>query len=91
MSKLNEIPSEFIEPYLVRFLGMNIDAIAMGLQTPEETRNYLKGVECFISYFGGIHCRIATSNQYNKFVNLSDDEMIKLCVNICKNTVIDYD
>ncbi len=82
----NKIPSEFIEPYLQKFLMENIEGVAMGLYTPNEARNSLKGVEHFISSFGGIHSRYATSNMYGKFYRLTDEEMIKICRNTFKET-----
>lgn len=77
--KLGEIPSEFIEPYLQSFLVMQIEAVGCGLTQPEEARNYLRGVQYFISSFAGIHARYAVSNEYDRFINLDDDKMIEIC------------
>ena len=52
---LPEIPSEFIEPYAQRFLMMQVEAIGLGLITPDEARKSLNEVEHFISSFSGAH------------------------------------
>lgn len=83
MNDLPEIPSEYIEPYLLRFLMFQIESVGTGLITPAQAREYLKGVEYFAGSFCGIHARFATCNQYDKFKNLSDKDMI----NICKQTL----
>ena len=82
---LNEIPSEFIEPYLVTFLTAKIEAVGMGFETPDAARADLKGVERFISIFGGIHARYATMNKYTEFCALPDQDMIKICKEVIKN------
>lgn len=82
---LQEIPSEFIEPYAQRFLMMQIEAIALGLTTPNEAKKMLDSVKYFINCFGGVHARLAVSNEYERFINLSDDKL-KL---ICKKVVFD--
>ncbi len=89
--KPSEIPSEFIEPYLQNFLGNQIDGIAMGLQQPQETRNYLRGVKYFVDCYCGIHARLATSNVYDKFINLSDEDMIRICKKVTKGSTYTYD
>lgn len=82
-NKLTKIPSDFIEPYLKRFLSIQIESVGFGLTSPEEARNYLSGVGYFVSCFCGVHASIATQNEYGKFCRLTDDKMIE----ICKNTV----
>mgnify|MGYP001595230497 CR=1 FL=1 len=79
MDKLPEINSEVIEPYLKAFLMENIEGVAFGLYTPDEARQSLKGVDHFISSFGGIHSRCATSNMYGKFCAMSDEVMKEVC------------
>ncbi len=79
LSKMNQIPSEFIEPYLRTFLMAVVEGVGCGWTKPEEARADLQGVERFVSLFGGIHARIATSNQYLKLCDLSDEAMIDLC------------
>lgn len=78
LPKLEEINSEFIEPYLKRFLSIQIESCAYGVN-PVEIRANLKGVEFFISCFGAIHSRYAVNNEYNRVINLSDEDMIKIC------------
>ena len=79
MDKLKEIPSEFIEPYLVNFLSEHIFAIGHELETPEQARISLKEVDRFVSQYCGIHARIGTSNKYREFINLDNKEMIDIC------------
>lgn len=79
LSKMDEIPSEFIEPYLLTFLKSKIESVGLGYETPEQVRQQLKVIERFTSLFCGLHARIATSNQYRKFYNLSNDDMIEIC------------
>lgn len=89
MAKLPEIPSEFIEPYLMKFLGYLIDSIAMGLITPAEARSDFKGVEHFISLYAGIHARYACSNELTRFIKLPDEEMIKVCKTVAMSVTVD--
>ncbi len=79
MNELAKIPSEYIEPYLQRFLMLQIEGVAMGLTPPQEARDYLKGVEYFVECFCGIHSKYAVSNRYGQFIKLSDEQMISIC------------
>lgn len=85
ISDMNEIPSEFIEPYLQKFLISRIESVGLGFKTPEEVRQDLKGVEKFASIFCGIHARLATYNKYSEFWNLSDEDMIIICKDVIKH------
>lgn len=85
LSQMNEIPSEFIEPYLLTFLKSKIESVGLGFETPDEVRADLKGVERFISIFGGIHSRYAVNNKYYEFYSLSDENMIKICKEVVNN------
>jgi hypothetical protein len=80
---LPEINSEFIEPYFQRFLSMQIESVGAGLITPKEAKEYLKGVDYF-SCFMGLHCRLAVSNVYGKFIRLPDDQLLAICKKIFK-------
>lgn len=84
LSELNEIPSEFLEPYLVKFMSYIIEAVGTNWKTPAEARAELKGIESFVSLFGGVHSRYAMMHQYFNFVNLKDEDMIKICKKACK-------
>lgn len=79
LEDLPEIGSEFIEPYAQRFFMMQLESIYYGLITPCEAKQHLNSVGFFISSFCGIHARIATSNIYDKFCNMTDDEIITIC------------
>lgn len=83
LSELNEIPSEYLEPYLVKFMSYIIESVGCGWKKPAEARAQLKGIESFVSLFGGIHSRMAMMNQYFNFVNLKDEDMIKICKESC--------
>jgi hypothetical protein len=79
LSEMNEIPSEFIEPYLHTFLSMQIESIGLGFTTPAEARAELKGVEHFIMIFAGLHARYAVMNEYGKFCRMTDEQIIEIC------------
>ena len=79
ISQMEQIPSDFIEPYLVKFHLAVIESVAEGWRTPAEARGEINGVMRFINLFGGLHARMATSNVYSKFCELSDEDMIKIC------------
>lgn len=84
LSHLDEIPSEFIEPYIVTYISMTIESVGFGFDTPAEARERLQGLERFISIFAGVHARIATQNQVYKICGLSDEKMISMCKQVCK-------
>lgn len=84
MDKPIEIPSELIEPYLKHFLMLQVESVAFGLITPEETKTYLKGVEYFVTCYCGVHARFATSNMYGKFLRMKDEDLIEICKNTFK-------
>jgi hypothetical protein len=75
---LAPIPSEYIEPYAQRFLMMQLESIAFGLITPQQGKDYIKGVEYFIGCFGGLHAQLATSNIYYSFLNTKDEDLIRI-------------
>lgn len=83
---LPEINSEVIEPYFQRFLSMQIESVGAGLITPQEAKEYLKGVEYF-SCFTELHCRLAVSNMYGKFIRMPDDNLLQMCKKIFKEVV----
>lgn len=91
--KLPEIPSEFIEPYLEKFMGHIIEFAANAYLTEEEKQSHngtgwtiaeiklwIKGVELFVSWTCGIHARLAMQNEfYNRWKDMPDDEIKRLC------------
>jgi hypothetical protein len=92
MNKLPEIPSEFIEPYLQKFMGNIIEFAASACTEDEkkqrggsgwtisEIKNWIKGVELFVSWSCGIHARLAMQNEfYQRWYRLPDDEIKKIC------------
>ena len=90
MSELPKIPSEYIEPYLQKFLVFQIESVGTGLITPAQAREYLKGVDYFAGAFCGLHASLATSNEYKKFMNMSDEKMIEICQETIRNSVGNY-
>lgn len=89
MAKLPEIPSEFIEPYLAKYVGYIIDCIGNGVKTPAEAKEDLLGVERFISMFGGLHSRMACTNQYFRIISMPDDVLLEICQNAVKESIAD--
>jgi len=77
---LSEIPSEFIEPYLVAMLSVEIESIGFRptQERLDEAKANLKGVERFVCRFGGIHSRIAVSNVYDRFYSITLDEVLDI-------------
>lgn len=78
-AELPDIPSEFIEPYLARFMSYEIEAVANGYRKPEEARNNLRAMDLFASRFCGLHSKYAASNTFHKLINLSDEDMVSIC------------
>ena len=92
-SNLIEIPSEFIEPYLAKFMGNMIDFVASACLTQEEldterkgigwtvadVKKWVKGVEVFVSQTCGVHARYAMMNEMDRFTRLPDAELKELC------------
>jgi hypothetical protein len=70
------LSSELIEPFLKRFLMIQIEALAYGLHTPQQVRGYLAGVNYFVSCSCGLHAEVATNNMYQRLTSLSDEEMV---------------
>jgi hypothetical protein len=87
LEDLPEIQSEFIEPYTKRFLMSYLEGVAIGLTKPSEMRDALKGVEHFISMFGGIHSRYATANVYGDLCKLTDEQIFDVATKTFKNNL----
>lgn len=80
-----KIPSEFIEPYLQRFLMLALEEIAYFNTPISEIKARLNGVRYFISCYGGIHSELAVNNQYLKFCAIPDDKLKQIAKDIFKN------
>jgi hypothetical protein len=89
MAKLPEIPSDFIEPYLVKYFGYIIDCVGYGLKSPDEAKKDLLGLERFISLFGGIHSKLAISNEYYRITKMSNAQFLSVCKKVVKESVAD--
>ncbi len=90
--ELPEIPSEFIEPYLSKFMGSMVEFVASACLTQEElderqgigwtvadVKKWVKGVEVFVSQTCGIHSRLAMQNEMDRFCSLPDAELKEVC------------
>jgi hypothetical protein len=105
MSKANLIPSEYIEPYLAKFLGSMVDFLACAYLTEKDKQNtgkgigwtvaevklWIKGVEVFVSQSCGIHAQIAMNNELQKFLRMSDEELKEMCAKIAREAVRKWD
>jgi hypothetical protein len=97
MNKLSDIPSEFIEPYLAQFMGSMLEFFANAYLTEaekvaqgkgtgwtvQEIKNWIKGVEVFVSNSCGIHARYAMMNEMYKMTDMPDEELRTLARKIC--------
>lgn len=74
---LNQIPSEFIEPYLVAMLSVELECIEFSptQERLDEAKANLKGVARFVSRFCGVHSRYATDNVYESFYDLTLEQV----------------
>lgn len=91
--KLPEIPSEFIEPYLQKFMGSMVEFIANAYLTEEEKqevgrgcgwtvaeiKTWIRGVDVFVNQSCGIHAQYAMSNEMDKMCNMPDAELKEIC------------
>jgi hypothetical protein len=87
---LPEIPSEFIEPYLVKFMGNMIQYVAYARSeedkkarnlgwTVADVKQWLKGVEVFVSEFCGIHSRYAMMHEVQRWQEMTDEQLKEMC------------
>lgn len=79
-----QIPSELLEPHLRYFMMIQLESLLTGFETPESVRQNLKAVDYFISCSGGIHSRLATSNEFYRLINLDDNKMIEIAKSVFK-------
>jgi len=88
--KLPEIPSEYIEPYLAKFMGSMVEFIASARPQEEidkhgigwtvaEVKHWMKGVEVFVSNSCGLHARLAMNNEIQKMITMDDNELYETC------------
>jgi hypothetical protein len=91
-SDLNVIPSEFIEPYLAKFMGNMVSYFSSAYLTEEEreknggyhwtvdeVKGWIKGVEKFVSQTCGIHARYAMMNEMDKMVKVPNEKLKEIC------------
>lgn len=77
--KLPKIPSEYLEPYLQRFISQEIEAVAYGFRSPAEMKNNIKVLQTFTSRFGGIHSTLAMANEVERIERLEDWQLWTIC------------
>lgn len=90
-SDLNVIPSEFIEPYLAKFMGNMVSFLSSAYLTEEdkphpethwtvdEVKGWIKGVEVFVSQTCGVHARYAMMNEMDKMVRMDNKKLKEMC------------
>jgi hypothetical protein len=81
-SRPPEIPSELIEPHLKNFLMVQLEYFNYCSQSYDETLANLRGVERFVSHYGGIHSRMATWNIYSNVFDLDEKKLREFCIEI---------
>jgi hypothetical protein len=100
-SDLNEIPSEFIEPYLAKFMGSMVEFVSSACLTQEELdterkgigwtvadiKKWVKGVEVFVSETCGIHARMAMMNEMSRFCDMSDQDLYETCKKVVQESL----
>jgi len=76
MRGLKPINSEYIEQYIQAMLSVELECIEFRptQEQLDESKANLRGVERFISRFGGIHSRYMVSNVYDAFYKLTLDQ-----------------
>ena len=82
---LARIPSELIEPYITEYIGSIIEAVGIGMKSPEDASNDIKGLDRFVSYTCGIHARLAMDNF--RFDNVQYPDQIERFKEICIDVV----
>lgn len=73
MRNLKPINSEYIEQYIKAMLSVELECIEFRptQEQLDESKANLRGVERFITRFGGIHSRYMVSNVYEAFYKLT--------------------
>lgn len=79
------MPSEFIEPYVQRFLMMCMEELAYFNTPVSEVKARLNGVRYFVTCYSGIHARIATDNIIFKTLRIPDDELKAMAMKIFRD------
>jgi len=54
--------------------------------TVDELKDWLHGVDVFISVTSGIHARMATSNEFQKMIRMDNKELKEMCRKIVRET-----
>jgi len=79
MTELREIPSEFIEPYIVDYISKSLKALAEGrdFDDVDDFKSKMQGMHRFIQHTCGIHARLASDNMiFGKLINGDNDEIL---------------
>jgi hypothetical protein len=80
-----KIPSDFIEPYVQRFLMMCLEELAYFTTPVSEVKARLDGVRRFVSFTSGVHASIACDNAIRQFTDTPDEELKAIAVKIFKS------
>ena len=84
LSELDEIPSDFMEPYIVKFFEYIFESVGCGYKSAKEAKEELKGLYHFVGLFCGVHSRLAINNAYHKIKEMQDEDFLEICKTICK-------
>lgn len=98
--ELPEIPSEFIEPYLQKFMGSMVGFIANAYLTEAEKqevgrgcgwtvaeiKTWINGVDVFINQSCGLHAQLAMSNQAKDICRIPDDKLREICKEVMRGS-----
>ena len=76
--EIPKIPSELIEPHIVKTISSILESIATGYIKPSEAKIMFRGIDWFISQAGGVHSRLATTNVIFGIGELSDEDLFKI-------------
>lgn len=75
---LNKIPSELLEPWLKEYLMMKLESLLHNLISIEQFKSDLLEVDSFITFAGGIHSSITTTNIFYGLCSKSDEEIFEI-------------
>jgi hypothetical protein len=89
MTELKEIPSEFIEPYIVDYISKSLKALAEGrdFDDVDDFRSKMHGFYRFIQHSCGIHARLASDNIIlGKIINAPNENIMAVVKEIYGKT-----
>lgn len=89
-AELPKIPSEFIEPYIVEYLGKSLSSLAQGrdFDDIEDFKSKMHGFYRFIQATCGIHACLSSDNMILNMIINGDDDNIMQAAHLA---TLDYD